>query len=93
MAPSWFSYCNGNCTSTEREKPGTQEKRGQFTIKRTIKEQPQEVEDREVFGHWELDTRVSSRGQSKGYLATFVKRKNRFYIAVKWGTELRILCF
>ena len=28
---------------------------------------------------------VSSRGQSKDYLATFVKRKTRFYIAVKWG--------
>ena len=67
----------------KEKKPGTQEKRGRFTIKRTIKERPQEVEDRKVFGHWEPDTMVSSRGQSKGCLATFVERKTRFYIAVK----------
>ena len=65
------------------KKPSTQEKRGRFTVKRTIKERPQEVEDREVFGHWELDTMVSSRGESKGCLVTFVERKTRFYIAVK----------
>ena len=65
------------------KKPSTQEKRGRFTVKRTIKERPQEVEDREVFGYWELDTMVSSRGESKGCLVTFVERKTRFYIAVK----------
>ena len=65
------------------KKSSTQEKRGRFTVKRTIKERPQEVEDREVFGHWELDTMVSSRGESKGCLVTFVERKTRFYIAVK----------
>lgn len=65
------------------KKPSTQEKRGRFTVKRTIKERPQEVEDREVFGHWELDAMVSSRGESKGCLVTFVERKTRFYIAVK----------
>ena len=65
------------------KKPGTQETRGCFNVKRTIKERPQEVENREVFGHWELDTMVSSRGQSKGCLATFVERKTRFYVAIK----------
>ncbi len=65
------------------KKPGTQEKRGRFNVKKTIKDRPQEVENRETFGHWELDTMVSSRGQSKGCLATFVERKTRFYIAIK----------
>lgn len=32
---------------------------------------------------WELDTMVSSRGQSKGCLATFIERKTRFYLAIK----------
>ena len=32
---------------------------------------------------WELDTVVSSRGKSKGCLATFVERQTRFYVAVK----------
>ena len=65
------------------KKPGTQEKRGRFNVKKTIKDRPQEVENRETFGHWELDTMVSSRGQSKGCLATFVERKTRFYVAIK----------
>ena len=65
------------------KKPGTQEKRGRFNVKKTIKDRPQEVENRKTFGHWELDTMVSSRGQSKGCLATFVERKTRFYIAIK----------
>lgn len=65
------------------KQPSTQETRGRFNGKRTIKDRPQEVENREIFGHWELDTMVSSRGQSKGCLATFVERKTRFYVAIK----------
>ena len=65
------------------KKPGTQEKRGRFNVEKTIKDRPQEVENRKTFGHWELDTMVSSRGQSKGCLATFVERKTRFYVAIK----------
>ena len=38
---------------------------------------------RRSLGHWELDTMVSSRGQSKGCLATFVERKTRFYVVIK----------
>ena len=52
-------------------------------MKKTIKDRPQEVENRKTFGHWELDTMVSSRGLSKGCLATFVERKTRFYVAIK----------
>ena len=65
------------------KKPGTQETRGRFNVKRTIEERPEEVENREIFAHWELDTMVSSRGQSKSCLATFVERKTRFYVAIK----------
>ena len=83
MDSSWFSYWNRKCTTIEREKTGTQEKRGRFTVIRVIKERPQGVEDGEIFGHWKLNTIVSSRGQSKGCLATFVEHKTRFYIAVK----------
>ena len=48
-----------------------------------ISKRPKEVKSREPFGHWELDTMVSSRGKSKGCLATFVERKTRFYLAFK----------
>lgn len=58
------------------------EKRGKFSVGTPISKRPKEVKSRETFGHWELDTMVSSRGESKGCLATFVERKSRLYIAV-----------
>ena len=48
-----------------------------------ISQRPQEVRGRKVFGHWELDSMVSSRGKSKGCFATFVERKSRLYTALK----------
>ena len=59
------------------------EKRGRFSIGTSISERPEEVESRASFGHWELDSMVSSRGESKGCFATFVERKSRLYTAIK----------
>lgn len=58
------------------------EKRGRFSMGTPISERPKEVKHRQTFGHWELDTMVSSRGESKGCLATFVERKSRLYTAL-----------
>ena len=65
----------------KRRKP--RESRGRFNLGLSIRQRPKEVKQRETFGHWELDTVVSSRGKSKGCLATFVERKTRYYYAVK----------
>ena len=65
----------------KRRKP--QETRGKFNIGTSMSERPKSVKKRQEFGHWELDTMVSSRGKSKGCLATFAERKSRFYIALK----------
>ncbi|GGE35365.1 IS30 family transposase [Pullulanibacillus camelliae] len=65
----------------KRRRP--RETRGRFNIGRSIKQRPKEIRKREQFGHWELDTVVSSRGQSKGCMATFAERKIRFYLAIK----------
>jgi IS30 family transposase len=59
------------------------ETRGKFSVGAPISQRPAEVKNREVFGHWELDTMVSSRGESKGCFATFVERKSRLYTALK----------
>ena len=88
-----FLCCNRKSISPERQKPGTQEKRGRFNVKKTIKDRPKEVENRKTFGHWELDTMVSSRGQSKGCLATFVERKTRFYVAMKMDDRTKASMF
>lgn len=59
------------------------EKRGKFSMGTSISERPKEVKSRNTFGHWELDSMVSSRGESKGCFATFVERKSRLYTALK----------
>lgn len=61
----------------------TSEKRGRFSVGKTIDMRPAEVENRKFFGHWEIDTVVSSRGKSKGCFATFIERKTRLYTALK----------
>lgn len=58
------------------------ETRGRFNIGTSISKRPKTVKSRQEFGHWELDTVVSSRGKSKGCLTTFVEIKSRFYVAL-----------
>ena len=65
----------------KRQKPA--EKRGKFAVGISISNRPKDVKSRKTFGHWELDTMVSSRGKSKGCFATFVERKSRLYTALK----------
>lgn len=59
------------------------ETRGRFNVGTSIRLRPKEIRKRESFGHWELDTVVSSRGKSKACVATFAERKTRLYLAVK----------
>ncbi|RAR41152.1 IS30 family transposase, partial [Paenibacillus sp. MDMC362] len=65
----------------KRRKPT--ETRGRFLVGKTISQRPKEIRKRESFGHWELDTVVSSRGNSRACAATFIERKTRLYVAVK----------
>ena len=53
----------------------SKETRGRFNVGRSIRKRPNIVKKRVEFGHWELDTVVSSRGKSKGCFATFVEMK------------------
>lgn len=57
--------------------------RGKFNVGTSISDRPKHVKERTEFGHWELDTIVSSRGNSKGCMATFAEMKTRMYIALK----------
>ena len=59
------------------------ETRGKFNIGTSISKRPKKVKKRIEFGHWELDTVVSSRGKSKGCFATFAEMKTRAYFAIK----------
>ena len=72
-----------------RRKAKTKETRGRFNIGKSINERPYEVSTKEVFGHWELDSAVSSRERSKACLATFAELKTRFYVAIKMEDRSR----
>lgn len=63
--------------------PKSAETRGKFTVGPTIHDRSEKANSRQEFGHWELDSVVSSRGESTSCLATFTERKTRFNIAVR----------
>ena len=71
----------------------TKETRGKFNIGKSIRERLKEVKTKEIFGHWELDSVVSSKGESKACFATFVELKTRFYVAIKCQIEVKIRCW
>ncbi|WP_423710704.1 IS30-like element ISLsa1 family transposase [Latilactobacillus curvatus] len=59
------------------------ENRGKFTGGTSIEQRPITVNQRLAFGHWEVDTVLSSRGESRSCLVTFVERKTRLLWAIK----------
>ena len=48
----------------------------------SIAERPPEIEDREEFGHWEIDT-VEGKKSDDNALLTLLERKTRNYYAIK----------
>jgi len=52
-------------------------------LDRSIEERPSEVEDREVFGHWENDTVIGKKSQDEALL-TITKRKTRKKIILRF---------
>lgn len=60
----------------------TKEVRGKFVAGTPISQRPPEVELRNTFGHWEIDTVVSPRGKDKTCVATFLERETCFYVAI-----------
>ncbi|WP_370923904.1 IS30-like element ISLsa1 family transposase (plasmid) [Lactiplantibacillus plantarum] len=59
------------------------ENRGKFTSGTSIEQRPTTVNQRLAFGHWEVDTVLSSRSESQSCLVTFVERKTRLLWAIK----------
>ncbi len=49
----------------------------------SIEQRPEEVESRNIFGHWEIDTLVGARAKDDPVLLTLVERKTRFEIMLK----------
>lgn len=68
------------------------EKRGKFSMGTPISERPKDVKGRTTFGHWELDSMVSSRGESKAALPPLLRGKVGYILHSRCQTELRLLC-
>ena len=51
----------------------TREARGKFNIGKSIDERSEEVKAKKAFGHWELDSEVLPRGESKFCFTIFVE--------------------
>lgn len=49
----------------------------------SIENRPKEIEDREIFGHWEMDTVKGKRGKTKSCLLVLTERKTRDEILFK----------
>lgn len=49
----------------------------------SIENRPDEVKDREIFGHWEMDTVKSKQGVTKSCMLVLTERKTRDEIIVK----------
>lgn len=77
---------NRNVRKKRKEK-----NRGTFKVIQTIENRPEYINNRSEFGHWKVDTVLSSRGQDKTCLATFVEHKSRFYGQLKFPIEQRLL--
>ena len=60
---------------------------------RSIDDRPEEVTNRETYGHWEIDLVVSGKGMGKAALLTLVERKTRKLIIrkIKDKTQASVL--
>lgn len=49
---------------------------------KSIELRPTHIENREEFGHWEIDTVIGKKGKEEPVILTLVERKTRYYIPI-----------
>ena len=59
------------------------EKQARANAGESIEKRPEEIESREEFGHWEMDSVLGKRGKSKNTLLVLTERKTRDEIIFK----------
>lgn len=69
------------CNKKKRKKKVRVQKRN--CAGKSIEERPKEAEDRETFGHWEMDTVKGKKGETKSCLLVLTERKTRDEILFK----------
>jgi len=94
-APTIYSYIHKGVflrlTMADCPRHGTQKNAYQHVEKKeparapageSIDNRPEEVKDRKVFGHWEMDTVYSAKNKGRAVLLTITERKTRKEIIV-----------
>lgn len=68
-----------------RKTKGTKQKHrlNKRVLGKSIEQRPAEIENRETFGHWEVDTVVGNKAKSDAVLLTLVERQTRFEVIIK----------
>ena len=49
----------------------------------SISERPSNIDNREEFGHWEIDTVIGKKTSDQDVLLTIIERKSRYYKVIK----------
>lgn len=68
---------------TKKNKKINRKKQARAAAGESIEKRPEEIDTREEFGHWEMDTVVGKRGESKHSLLVLTERKTRDEIVMK----------
>lgn len=71
--------------NTNKKRKKKHEKRTLYdkTGKKVIDERPKEIEDRDIYGHWEMDTVYSGKDKSKTALLVLSERMTREELIIK----------
>lgn len=87
-----YNYVDARCISIKnidlpeklKRKPKKEHSRkNKRVLGKSIEERPKEVENREVFGHWECDLVIGSKTKEDDVLLTLVERKSRNFMLVR----------
>lgn len=62
---------------TKKNKKVRRNKQARASAGESIEKRPEDIDNREEFGHWEMDTVVGKRGESKHSLLVLTERKTR----------------
>ena len=54
---------------------------------KSIDERPEEINNRQTFGHWEIDTVVGNKSTSDAVLLTLAECQTRFEVILKLSSE------
>ncbi|WP_414950080.1 IS30 family transposase [Levilactobacillus brevis] len=79
----WLPFNLADLPNRNSRRRRVNEYRGKFTSGTSIEQRPKTINQRLAFGHWKVDTVLSSRSQSQTCLITFVERKTQLIWAIK----------